>query len=128
MGSRILCQRVRSRAPRRGAASRPTRLTTLAELASESDDELRDDFKRAGTADDAIEPALADLRRRAPYDANALHPKGAATWVLRAHAALKKLGPQLAQGDREGARHALLKCTSTTSSPSRRPCALATRR
>ncbi len=66
------------------------RLFGLGELATESDDELRDDLRSSGIEVGALETALADLRLRAPYDPQTLQPKGASGMVQRARRGLQK--------------------------------------
>ncbi len=85
------------------------RIFGLGELANETDDELREDLRRAGIAETNVEDALADLRIAAPYDPETAHPKGATQMVFRARASLKKLDMLLVRGDREGARSLLLR-------------------
>jgi high-affinity iron transporter len=94
------------------APSAPTgalRLFSLAELARQSDEEIRGDLERAGFAAASIESALDELRTRAPYDPGTLQPTGAARSVLRARAELRKVSDLLVRDDREGARMALLR-------------------
>jgi high-affinity iron transporter len=85
------------------------RFFSLAELARESDDELRGDLERAGFAATHIETALGELRTRAPYDPATLNPKGAARLVLRARTDLRNVSAFLLRGEREDAKIALLR-------------------
>jgi high-affinity iron transporter len=86
----------------------PVRMFDLGELASQSDDELRDALKQAGIADKAVESALADLRLHAPYDPATAEPKGAALRVLRARAGLRKVERRVVRGDHDAAKTHLL--------------------
>ena len=81
----------------------------LAELALETDDELRADLKEAGFAESGMAIALADLRVRAPYDPATLKPVGAARLILRARAELRKVSALLVRDEREQATMALLR-------------------
>jgi high-affinity iron transporter len=88
--------------------SHAVRMFGLADLAAESDDELRADLASAGVEPKDVEPALANLRLRAPYDpavVNAVGPRGMA---LRARAGFRKVALLLLRGDREAARTTLL--------------------
>jgi high-affinity iron transporter len=85
------------------------RLFSLAELARESDDEIRADLERAGFAAGRIEHALDELRARAPYDPETLDPKGTARLVLRARTELRRVSALLVREEREEARIALLR-------------------
>jgi high-affinity iron transporter len=84
-----------------------SRMFGLAELAAESDDELRADLASAGVKPNDAEAALSDLRRRAPYDA-ALDRMSAGAMVLRARAGLRRVALLLLRGDREAARALLI--------------------
>jgi high-affinity iron transporter len=87
----------------------PLRLFSLAELARESDDDIRGDLERAGFAPGRIDSALAELRTRAPYDPETREPKGTARLVLRARAELRKVSALLVREEREEAKMALLR-------------------
>jgi high-affinity iron transporter len=91
-----------------GPSRREARIFGLAELADESDDDLRGDLRSAGISEADVENALADLRLVAPYDAETLHPKGAPALLLHARASLKKVSTLLTRGDRDAARTVLL--------------------
>ena len=91
-----------------GPSRREARIFGLAELADESDDDLRGDLRSAGIPEADVDNALADLRRVAPYEAETLHPKGASAMLLHARASLKKAGTLLTRGDRDGARAVVL--------------------
>jgi high-affinity iron transporter len=91
-----------------GPSRREARIFGLAELADESDDDLRGDLRSAGISEADVENALADLRLVAPYDAETLHPKGARAMLLHARASLKKVGTLRTRGDRDPARTVLL--------------------
>jgi high-affinity iron transporter len=95
-------------APPAGGGER-VRIFGLAELARESNEELRADLDQAGFSGDRLEMALADLRVRAPYDPDTLRPMGAARLVFRARAGLRKVNALLVEGDREEAKIALLR-------------------
>ena len=81
----------------------------LAELARETDDELRGDLQEAGVSVDRVELALAELRVRAPYDLETLKPKGAARLILRARAELRKVSALLVRDERDEATMVLLR-------------------
>jgi high-affinity iron transporter len=91
------------------AATAALHLFSLAELARESDDELRGDLERAGFDTEDIETALDELRTRAPYDPATLNPQGAARLVLRARAALRRVSGLLVREEREEAKMVLLR-------------------
>jgi high-affinity iron transporter len=87
---------------------RESRMFGLAELAAESDDDLRADLASAGARQIDVESALSDLRRRAPYDAVTLNPVGASSMMLRARAGLRRVALLLLRGDRDAARTSLM--------------------
>jgi high-affinity iron transporter len=95
-------------APPSGGVSE-ARMFGLAEIARETDDELRHDLREAGVTGNAVEMALADLRVHAPYDPEALQPKGASRLVLRARAELRKVSALLVKDDRDEAKVMLLR-------------------
>jgi high-affinity iron transporter len=88
--------------------ARAVRMFGLADLASESDDELRADLASAGVAPGDVEGALSSLRRRAPYDASIRDGVGASGMALRARAGFRRVALLLLRGDREAARTTLL--------------------
>jgi high-affinity iron transporter len=90
------------------ASADEARMYSLAELASQSDDELREGLRRVGVTENAVEGTLAFLRRRAPYDPSTVNPNGAALRVLRARAGLGKIDRWLVRGDVDRAKAALL--------------------
>lgn len=71
----------------------------LSELAKRSDADLRADLVAAGVAADRIDGALADLRRRAPYE----HRAGGSTLAL-ARTKLELARVALGRGERDAAR------------------------
>jgi high-affinity iron transporter len=87
----------------------PLRLFSLAELARESDDEIRGHLESAGFTGRRIEAALDELRTRDPYDPETLDPKGASRLVLRARTELRKVSALLVRDEREEANIALLR-------------------
>jgi high-affinity iron transporter len=84
------------------------RVFALADLAANTDDELRDDLRKAGVAEADVDGALAYLRRQAPYDSATAQPKGSAMRARRARASLRKIEAPLARGDTERAKALLL--------------------
>jgi high-affinity iron transporter len=94
-------------APPRGTTE-ATRMFALSDLASESDDELRDDLRAAGLDAGAVEESLSELRLHAPYRALREDEGDNTALVLRARVALRKVSASLLRGEREAAKLALL--------------------
>jgi high-affinity iron transporter len=89
-------------------ATRGVRMFGLADLAAESDDELRADLASAGVKPNDVEAALSDLRLHAPYDSAVVNAVGASGMALRARAGFRKVSLLLLRGDHEAARAMLL--------------------